>query len=679
MLRFSALWLLGFAGIVPSLGAQQLRGVVRDSALAAPLPGAVVTLLDSAGGPVARTISDAAGRFVVASLGRGVRLRAVRIGYRPRDLTLAPGTDTLEIAMIRLPPILAAVRVTDSELCPRANANGAALDLWEQAKAGLLATVVARETNPAKMRSLTYDRATTSTDERVTQQTAQISTAYSNRPFVAAADASVFARVGFMREDASGRLYTAPDADVLLDDAFAATHCFHIQAADDQHPGQIGLAFTPARGRDGLVDVNGVIWIDRLTPQLRSLDFRYTGLEPAATRVGSGGHVEFHAMQNGVAFIVRWRLRLATLVSDGRRKDFAPGLPGSRADRTELRAAELRESGGIVLDAAWPDGIVWHDSTGGLSGRVVQRRSGLSIAGAVVGFAGTDMRVSTAADGTFELAPVVPGRYTVDVTDTTLADFASPRSTRSVVDVTHGRFTSLRVELPPLADVIRDLCRDQQMPRGTSMIVGRVRLTTGEHPVGSVVARWQANFNNGSSVTVENDVARALAVNGTTQQIDLDDQGHFVVCGVARGRPIHLRYAEKERFADTTLIVPDSLLHAVEWRAVLLPPKPNLSRLPVSHWLNRSGSPLMSRIRSADVMHLVVGQSFSAAGLGLAMGLAVSPVATRLRTSLLFGVSALNPQTRWPRCASAELRGEATGLLLARFEVDQPRTKETAA
>jgi hypothetical protein len=78
-------------------------------------------------------------------------------------------------------------------------------------------------------------------------------------------------------------------------------------------------------------------------------------------------------------------------------------------------------------------------------------------------------------------------------------------------------------------------------------------------------------------------------------------------------------------------------------------------------------------------MHLVVGQSFSAAGLGLAMGLAVSPVATRLLTSLLFGVSALNPQTRWPRCASAELRGEATGLLLARFEVDQPRMKETAA
>jgi len=108
------------------------------------------------------------------------------------------------------------------------------------------------------MQALTYKRITTTTDERVTQQSTELTSGYSNRPFVAPAEASFFARRGFMQEDAAGRLYSAPDADVLLDEDFAATHCFHIDGADTEHPGQIGLAFAPARGRDArAVAVNG--------------------------------------------------------------------------------------------------------------------------------------------------------------------------------------------------------------------------------------------------------------------------------------------------------------------------------------------------------------------------------------------------------------------------------------
>jgi hypothetical protein len=107
------------------------------------------------------------------------------------------------------------------------------------------------------------------------------------------------------------------------------------------------------------------------------------------------------------------------------------------------------------------------------------------------------------------------------------------------------------------------------------MIVGRVILPGASRPSGRVLARWQATYNNGSPVTSENGVGRAVAVNGAEQRADLDDEGHFVVCGVARGRPIHLRYMENERFTDTTLVIADSLLHALEWRPILPPPKSN--------------------------------------------------------------------------------------------------------
>jgi len=580
MTRFSTLAIIAVAGISVRLGAQQVRGVVRDSALAVPLPGAVVTLLDSTGTSVSRVISDASGSFVLNGTAGAVRLRTVRIGYRPRDVPLPTGTNTVEIAMSKLPPMLAAVRVTDSELCPGANASASAVELWEQAKAGLLATVVARETGPAKMQALTYKRITTTTDERVTQQGTQLTSGYSNRPFVAAAEASFFARRGFMQEDASGRLYSAPDADVLLDEDFAATHCFHIQAADSDHPGQIGLAFGPARGRDALVDVTGVIWIDRISPQLRTLDFLYTGLEPAATRARSGGHIEFRTMENGLAFIERWRLRLVTLLVDERSRDPASGLPNERRTRADFRVADLRESGGIVLAATWPDGTEWRDSLAGLSGSVLQLHLPIAVPAAVVSLAGTTSETQTSANGSFELSPVVPGRYTVVITDTTLAQYAAPRSTKLTVDIVRGGLTRIRVELPPLVDVIRDVCRDQPVPRGTSMIVGRVILPGATRPSGRVLARWQATYNNGSPVTSENGVGRAVAVNGAEQRVNLDDEGHFVVCGVARGRPIHLRYMENERFADTTLVVGDTLLHPVEWRLILPPPRPNPLKTP---------------------------------------------------------------------------------------------------
>ena len=576
MSRRSILTLIALIGIASRLGAQQLRGVVRDSARTVSLPGAVVTAFDSAGAPIGRAISDAAGRFVLALPRTAARLHTVRIGYRPRDATMPAIGDTLQIVMSRLPPMLATVRVTGSELCPGGNAASGAVELWEQAKAGLLATVVARDTKPAKVQALTYRRVTTPTDERVTEQTTQVTSGYSNRPFIAPAEASFFAARGFMQEDTSGRLYSAPDADVLLDDAFAATHCFRTQPADNDHHGQIGLGFSPARGRDALVDVTGVVWIDGVSPQIRSIDFRYTGLEPAAERVGSGGHIEFRSMENGVAFIERWRLRLATLVADGnQRMDFAPGFARSRRSRNEFHVAELRESGGMVLAAAWPDGVTWIDSLDGLNGRVSQLHSALSIPAAVVALSGTNAQTLTTAEGAFELAPVVPGRYDLVVTDTTLSEYAAPRSVQLSADVSRGHLKTVHVELPSLADVIRDVCRDQPLPRATSMILGRLTTAGTERPTGRVVARWQATYNSGSPVTAENSTGRPIAINGAEQRVDMDDKGRFVVCGVARGRPIHLRYVEGDRFADTTVFVGDTLLHPVNWRVILPGARPN--------------------------------------------------------------------------------------------------------
>src|SRR5262249_46313846 len=161
---------------------------------------------------------------------------------------------TLEIVMERIPPMLNTVHVSDNELCPGSADRGVAFQVWDQARAGLLATVVARELKPAQARTLTYESRLTPSDERVQKQTKRIGTGRTKRPFIASQTPVYFARHGYILDDTSMRIYNAPDADVLLDESFATTHCFHVQAADPEHSGQIGLAFNPAPGRDTLAD-----------------------------------------------------------------------------------------------------------------------------------------------------------------------------------------------------------------------------------------------------------------------------------------------------------------------------------------------------------------------------------------------------------------------------------------
>src|SRR5437764_8540715 len=90
-----------------ALAQRQLHGVVRDSTLVMPLPGVVISVIDSAGKTTVRTIADAAGKFALAIPPNAARVRAIRIGYHPRDLALpTDGGQPLEFVMSRIPPIL---------------------------------------------------------------------------------------------------------------------------------------------------------------------------------------------------------------------------------------------------------------------------------------------------------------------------------------------------------------------------------------------------------------------------------------------------------------------------------------------------------------------------------------------------------------------------------------------
>src|SRR4051812_30304227 len=84
--RFGALACIGavLGAAATPLAAQQLRGTVRDSASQAPIAGAVLVLLDSAGRALGRNITNERGQYALI-LSRGMqRMQVMRIGFRPR-------------------------------------------------------------------------------------------------------------------------------------------------------------------------------------------------------------------------------------------------------------------------------------------------------------------------------------------------------------------------------------------------------------------------------------------------------------------------------------------------------------------------------------------------------------------------------------------------------------------
>src|SRR5690349_19193113 len=146
------------------LRAQLYQGVVRDSMSRLAVAGVVVSAIDSAGRSSARTLSGQDGRYRLIITGSVAKVRVQRIGFRMRELAITPSGDesaTLDISLSPLPSLLDPVRVVGAAACPKRRDNAEAQALYDQARAGLLATIVARESSPASVVRYAFERPVT--------------------------------------------------------------------------------------------------------------------------------------------------------------------------------------------------------------------------------------------------------------------------------------------------------------------------------------------------------------------------------------------------------------------------------------------------------------------------------------------------------------------------------------
>lgn len=520
---------------------QQLRGTVHDSATGQPVPGAVLLVTDAGGRVLHRDLVDARGAFVMDEPPAARRLRVLHIGYRPADVEL-PAIVPIRVSLVPVPVLLPDIMVTGASRCPARRDTPAALALLAQARAALLAVMVARERHPAALDRLTYEHEYEGTTGTVRRQVVRSShVPRTGVSFAAERSPADFVTAGFAAGHGPMRRFLAPDADVLLDDAFARGYCFRLADAMVTRPHQVGLRFTPLEREAGRIDIDGVLWLDTLERRLVDIEFNYVGLDPRAEELGPRGRIWFRAMPNAVVMIDRWHLRLIAAESDSAWDD--------RSRRWEPRTwFGIGESGGELARAAWPDGREWRAPLG----RVrlwVQDAAGLPVPGLRVRLVDSPYEGRTDSAGSTLIGDLLPFPYVLAVAD--------PRLTPIALEVPLGRFraerdstVALTLRVRSAEDTTLARCGRRASP-GAPLIIGRAVRPDGE-PLGN--ARVRLNRVDGGR-----EASLALYTTGT--------DGIFAFChaGVARGDRVTIEVslgAEGRRMFDMVLGEPLTVMRA---------------------------------------------------------------------------------------------------------------------
>ncbi len=307
-----------------SAEAQSLDGTLVVQGSGAPFAQAFVILRDMNGREVARTLTDADGRFTFTAAAGPYQLQTARVGWQP---WFSPPLDLPVQGALRYTgevPFravgLSAVVVRGERTC------GTALDVgrevarvWEEAKKALNAVAWTQRAAPltfdltfwqSRLHARTLDELERREERRPTRRAAS--------PF-ASAPIEVLSRDGYIVENDDGDWeYFAPDAEALLSPVFAGDHCFFVR----EHPADpsvLGLGFEPVPDRD-LPDIEGTLWLDRASAKLELLEFGYANLPwRIVGRHRIGGSVAFAELQTGGWIVWSWRLRMPLLTLAGNR------------------------------------------------------------------------------------------------------------------------------------------------------------------------------------------------------------------------------------------------------------------------------------------------------------------------------------------------------------------------
>ena len=529
-----ALIALGFAAPV---GAQTVSGIVTRGGI--PVDGAIVLLTDASGREVARTVAREGGQYTVRTQPGSWFVRIIQIGWRP--MIIGPhdvrGHTTVNVALTSPQVALSAITVRGESRCAvRPDSSVAAFAVWEAARSGLLATALTR-TEPYDVRITSSERSLAPDGVAVTADSTTTLEGRSLTPF-RSLPAAVLADSGFLTSDTSGvRRLWAPDAEVLLSEEFVATHCLQAQARDST---LIGVRFEPARKRRNIVDVEGVLWVDRRSAELRTLEYSYVNGPDILTRAQAGGTVDFKRIPRGRWVVSRWSIRQPII----RERTEGQGniVPGSRsAARTREELAGIQITSGSLLGVS-RDGVrLWEPGKVSFVARVVDSATGAPRARVLTGFANSGDRTATDSAGRVRFLMIEPGAHVLRFDDPALASVGMAPPMRQVI-VPEFNDAEIEVRLPSARDYVVATCGARAVAWGDGLLYGKVTRRAAADSSTSVIVVTNTPFHQlgGGVIDIEN-----------VLEVRPFPDGSFKVCGIPRDAALRVR-----RSTDPGLGVP---------------------------------------------------------------------------------------------------------------------------
>ena len=430
--------LLAVVGSSP-LASQVVRGIVRETESDRPLVGVLVSLEhaeprsgDSALHSVGRARSPSAdetsdrvpsardARSVLSNDRGAYELRAARPGrfvvtakrigalrFVSSPFTLADGeTTSLDITLERVRYELPPVAITAASPCASLPNEGTRVAaLWDEVRTALSASQISVRDRLFRATVTRYARTLDPRTLRVTGEDRSSRAGVSERPFVSI-DPDTLSRRGFAWMESDGSLvYHAPDATVLLSDAFLRDHCFALSTGRDSTDGMVGLTFEPVARRT-TTDVRGTLWVDARSFELRFVAFRYDRLPVPADHPNAGGEVRFARLPSGAWVVSRWFIRMPQFATQ-RVAELQPMRAAAPAERYVV--ASYKEEGGDVRVAG--AGVPTPFAI--LDGWVLDSTGIAPLRGGSARLAGTRYAAPVGADGRFTLDSLSEGKFTL--------------------------------------------------------------------------------------------------------------------------------------------------------------------------------------------------------------------------------------------------------------------------
>jgi len=297
--------------------AQTIQGQLLDRRTNTPILGALVLLLNESGEEENGFLSNAEGRFLLKGKGPGTfTVRAERIGYEttisePIHLS-EDETFQLRIEVLPAPIALSELEIEGERVCQIRPEDGLGVSrVWEEARKALAAQEWAERERLHRFTVTFFENLLERSGDQIRSESWEEEGLFERVPFRSLPVENLHKDGYIQQPNIFSTEYYAPDAGVLLSDLFLDTHCFRL-SEDRDNPGLIGVAFEPVKKRRA-TDIEGVLWVDRESAQLRYLEFRYTPISWRRRKL-SGGKVEFHQLPSGAWIVRRWSIRMPTRV-----------------------------------------------------------------------------------------------------------------------------------------------------------------------------------------------------------------------------------------------------------------------------------------------------------------------------------------------------------------------------